>query len=263
VNRPAGRDGPPAPAAGPRGPAVPPGAAALREPGAVPDPAALPPSGARLLNIANAVTLLRFLLVPVFVVLLASGGDRAFGWRIGAAVVFVLAVLTDRVDGDLARRRGLVTEFGKIADPLADKALIGAALCELSVLGALPWVITAVILVREVAITVLRFVVIHRGVIPASRGGKVKTTLQAVAIVLYVLPLGAGADTGRLALMAAAVLITVATGADYLVRAAALRRVAARGGPPGQVRPTVGSLVAPATTVAAAEPAERPASANP
>jgi CDP-diacylglycerol--glycerol-3-phosphate 3-phosphatidyltransferase len=209
-----------------------------------PDPAAVPASGAGLLNAANALTLLRLLLVPVFVVLLASDGGRSVGWRIAAAGVFAVAVVTDRIDGDLARRRGLVTEAGKIADPLADKALIGAALCELSVLGSLPWVITGIVLTRELAITVLRFVVIRRGVIPVSRGGKVKTTLQAVAIGLYVLPLGAVAagpalGAARLAVMAAAVLVTLATGADYVYRAAAVRRAGSAATP---VRPVVDAL---------------------
>ena len=103
--------------------------------------------------------------------------------------MFAVASVTDRVDGELARRRGLVTDFGKIADPIADKALIGAALVGLSLLDELPWWVTVVVLVREIGVTLLRFLVIRHGVMPASRGGKLKTLLQAVAIGLLVLPL--------------------------------------------------------------------------
>ena len=115
-----------------------------------------------------------------------------------------MAVITDRFDGALARSYGMVTEFGKLADPIADKALIGAALIGLSMLGDLPWWVTVVILVREIGVTVLRFAVLRRGVIPASRGGKLKTLVQAVAIGLFVLPLSGaladrrlGGDVGR------------------------------------------------------------------
>ena len=107
-----------------------------------------------------------------------------------AFLAFAVASVTDRVDGELARKRGLVTDFGKIADPIADKALIGAALIGLSLLGELPWWVTVVVLVREIGVTLLRFFVIRHGVMPASRGGKVKTLLQAVAIGLLILPLG-------------------------------------------------------------------------
>ena len=112
--------------------------------------------------------------------------------------MFGVASVTDLLDGRLARSRGLITDFGKIADPIADKALTGSALVTLSVLGELPWWVTAVILVREIAVTALRFWVIRRGVIAASRGGKLKTLLQVIAIALYVLPgpLGGGAGGG-------------------------------------------------------------------
>ncbi len=168
---------------------------------------------------ANALTVLRLLLVPVFVIFLVEGGTLD---RIIAFVLFVLASLTDLLDGRLARKHGLVTDFGKIADPIADKALTGSALISLSFLGELPWWVTAVILFREVGVTVLRFWVIRHGVIPASRGGKLKTLLQVVAIGFYVLPgpLGLIRET----LMAAALVVTLLTGGDYVVRAVALRR---------------------------------------
>jgi CDP-diacylglycerol--glycerol-3-phosphate 3-phosphatidyltransferase len=195
----------------------------------VADPAALPPTpGAGVVNIANALTVGRLLLVPVFVAALFVDDGHDAGWRVVAWAVFAVASFTDRIDGELARRRGLVTAFGQIADPIADKALTGAALIGLSALGDLPWWVTVVVLVREVGVTALRFWVIRHGVIPASRGGKVKTALQGVAIGLYVLPLTGVAASVRWWLMAAAVVVTVATGADYVARALRLRRTSAR-----------------------------------
>ncbi|HEX9358576.1 MAG TPA: CDP-diacylglycerol--glycerol-3-phosphate 3-phosphatidyltransferase [Streptosporangiaceae bacterium] len=172
-----------------------------------------------VLNAANALTVLRLVLVPVFVLFLLAGGD---GWRIGAFAVFLVASVTDLLDGRIARQRGLITDFGKIADPIADKALTGAALVTLSAQGQLAWWVTAVILARELGVTGLRFWVIRHGVIAASRGGKIKTLLQVLAITLYVLP-GPPAVL-RAAAMGLAVVVTVVTGADYAVRAVRLRR---------------------------------------
>jgi CDP-diacylglycerol--glycerol-3-phosphate 3-phosphatidyltransferase len=174
-------------------------------------------------NIANALTVLRIVIVPVFLAVLFAGGGHATGWRVGATALFALAAVTDRVDGQLARRYGLVTDFGKLADPIADKALIGAALVSLSLLGDLSWWITVVIAVRELGITLLRFAVLRRRVIPASRGGKVKTLTQSVAVGLYLLPLSGPARTAAAAVMLVAVALTVVTGVDYLVQAARLR----------------------------------------
>ena len=178
---------------------------------------ALAPAG--LVNAANALTVLRLALVPVFVACLLAGGD---GWRVVAFAVFAAASVTDLLDGRIARRRGLITDFGKIADPVADKALTGAALVTLSALGELPWWVTVVILAREIWVTVLRFWVIRHGVIAASRGGKLKTLLQVVAIALYVLP--GPLAVAREVTMAAAVVVTVVTGVDYTVRAVRLHR---------------------------------------
>jgi CDP-diacylglycerol--glycerol-3-phosphate 3-phosphatidyltransferase len=172
-----------------------------------------------VLNVANALTVLRLVLVPVFVLFLLAGGT---GWRIGALAVFLVASLTDLLDGRIARQRGLITDFGKIADPIADKALTGAALVTLSAQGALAWWVTAVILAREVGVTGLRFWVIRHGVIAASRGGKIKTLLQVLAIALYVLPGPPG--IARMVVMGLAVVVTMITGADYAVRAVRLRR---------------------------------------
>jgi CDP-diacylglycerol---glycerol-3-phosphate 3-phosphatidyltransferase len=178
-------------------------------------------------NLANGLTTLRILLIPVFVITLFHGDGQQPGWRIMATVVFAVASITDRFDGEIARRRGLVTEFGKLADPIADKALVGAALIGLSVLGELPWWITVVMLGREAGVTMLRFWVIRHGVIAASRGGKVKTTLQTVAIGLYLLPLSGWPHVVAEIVMLAAVALALITGVDYVGRAVKLRRAPA------------------------------------
>ena len=180
------------------------------------------------LNIANQLTILRLALVPVFAVCLLWDGGTSRGWRVGAWTVFAVASYTDRVDGQLARSRNLVTSFGKLADPIADKALTGAALIGLSSLHLLPWLVTVVVLVREIGVTLLRFWVIRHGVIPASRGGKLKTLLQGIAIGLYVLPLSGWLGTARAVVMTAAVVVTVVTGLDYVARALTLRRTSDR-----------------------------------
>jgi CDP-diacylglycerol--glycerol-3-phosphate 3-phosphatidyltransferase len=200
----------------------------MRAPAPVVDPAAQPPQTAHIVNIANGLTLARILLVPVFVAMLLIHGGHSPGWRVWAFVVFVAATVTDLVDGDLARSRGLVTNVGKVADPIADKALTGAALIGLSGLGDLQWWVTAVILVREVGVTALRFFVIRHGIIPASRGGKAKTLLQNLAIGLYVLPLSGWSASLRFWLMGVAVVVTLATGGDYVARAMRLRRTSPR-----------------------------------
>jgi CDP-diacylglycerol--glycerol-3-phosphate 3-phosphatidyltransferase len=194
----------------------------VREPG--PARAAAAPPG--LVNAANALTVVRLILVPVFVLCLVAGGVPG---RLAAFAAFAIASVTDLLDGRIARRRGLITDFGKIADPIADKALTGAALITLSALGQLPWWVTAVVLVRELGVTALRFWVIRRGVIAASRGGKLKTMLQVLAISLYILP--GIFSVVREVVMAVAVVVTLLTGADYVARAIRLRRP-----PPGRRR---------------------------
>jgi CDP-diacylglycerol--glycerol-3-phosphate 3-phosphatidyltransferase len=172
-----------------------------------------------VVNVANVLTGLRIVLVPVFLVALFVGDGHETYWRVVAFGIFTAAVITDRFDGAIARSYGMVTEFGKLADPIADKALIGAALIGLSMLGDLPWWVTVVILVREVGVTILRFAVLRNGVISASRGGKLKTLVQSVAIGLFVLPLTGVWLTGGWVFMWAAIVLTVVTGADYLVSA--------------------------------------------
>jgi len=192
----------------------------------VPDHAGDPVGTRRVLTLPNLLTLLRLLLVPVLGVLILADAGADTQWRWWATVVFVGAALTDLLDGALARRSGTVTTLGKIADPIADKAITGIALVGLSMIGELPWWVTLIILGREVAVTVLRFVVIRHGVIPASRGGKAKTVAQIVAIALYLAPLSAAWDPLRIATMAIAVILTVATGVDYALRARRLTRSA-------------------------------------
>ncbi|HQR79400.1 MAG TPA: CDP-diacylglycerol--glycerol-3-phosphate 3-phosphatidyltransferase [Actinomycetota bacterium] len=186
-----------------------------------PDPMADPPSPSQLWNLPNALTMLRLLLVPVFGYLLAV--DTATS-RWAAAVVFVLASLTDLADGAIARSRNLVTTFGKVADPIADKTLTGVALLGLSILGELPWWVTIVILGREIGITLARFFVIRHGVIPASRGGKAKTVTQMLAIFLYLIPATGWLADLRWPAMLLAVALTILTGIDYIVRVVHLRR---------------------------------------
>lgn len=196
---------------------------------APPDHIADPVDVVPVVNIANALTVFRIILVPVFVVTLFVDGGHSTMWRLITAAVFGIAALTDRYDGRIARERGLVTDFGKLADPIADKALIGAALLGLSILGDLPWWVTVVVLGRELGVTALRFWVLRHGVIPASRGGKLKTLLQSVAIVLFLLPLGHPWEWVAWGFMIAAVAATVATGVDYVWQAIVLRRGSADG----------------------------------
>lgn len=191
--------------------------------GRAPDHITDPVHSVPLVNIANALTVFRIVLVPVFIVVLFVGGGHDPAWRIAAAAVFAVAAVTDRYDGKLARQRGLITDFGKLADPIADKALMGAALIGLSILGDLWWWVTVVILVRELGVTALRFWVLRHGVIPASRGGKLKTLLQAVAIGLYLLPLAGVWHIVAAVVMALALVATVVTGLDYIWQAVALR----------------------------------------
>jgi CDP-diacylglycerol--glycerol-3-phosphate 3-phosphatidyltransferase len=184
-------------------------------------------------NLPNALTVLRFLLVPVYAVLLFMEGGSSPWWRFWAWVVFVLAAVTDGIDGKIARQRGEITNFGKVADPIADKALTGTAFIGLSVLGVIWWWVTVVILVREVGITVLRFVVIRHGVMPAGRGGKLKTMLQtlslgALTFPLAVLPLGGAWLFVAYVLLGAALVVTVVSGVDYVFKAARLRETSER-----------------------------------
>lgn len=199
------------------------------------DPASpvVPATGPSAWNIANYLTVFRLLLVPVFGWLLLVDDGRNAAYRWVAFGVFAVAMLTDRIDGDLARSRNLVTNFGKVVDPIADKALVTMALVGLSAVGEVWWWVTIVVLVREWGITAVRFWVIRHGVMAAGRGGKVKTLLQTFGIGFFLWPrwtLPAPAFWEGLAwtLLGAAVLVTVVTGLDYLVQALRLRRTSER-----------------------------------
>ena len=203
-----------------------------RYPVAVPGKPQTPPIArqARTVNLANALTALRLLLVPVFLYFLFAGDGHETASRITAFAIFAVAIITDRIDGWLARTYDMVTEFGTLADPIADKLLIGAALIGLSTLGDLPWWVTVLILMRELGVTVMRFALLDRGVIPASRGGKLKTLVQAIAIGLFILPLHSWPPvwtTVAWAVMWVAIVLTVVTGLDYVVTALRGNRPAA------------------------------------
>jgi CDP-diacylglycerol--glycerol-3-phosphate 3-phosphatidyltransferase len=177
-----------------------------------------------LYNPANVLTLVRIVLVPVFLALVVVSDMTSVAWRIAACLVFCVASATDFVDGWIARRFHLVTSFGKVADPIADKALTGTALVLLSSYHQVPWWVTGLILVREWGVTALRFWVIRYGIIPASRGGKLKTVLQIAAIAWYLWPVPSPFDEVGPVLMLAALIVTMITGVDYVLQAVRLRR---------------------------------------
>ena len=186
-------------------------------------------------NVPNALTTLRILMVPFFAWALLIDDGQSSGWRWVAFGLFAAAMITDKVDGDLARKHNLVTNFGKIADPIADKALTGMAFVGLSIIGELWWAVTVVVLVREWGITLMRFWLIRHGVVlPAGQGGKLKTTVQTVALLLLIVPLrqftGFWEPVGTvvwwiaMVAMAAAVALTVWTGVVYVVESVQARR---------------------------------------
>lgn len=178
---------------------------------------------ASILNVPNIITIVRILMAPLFfVMILADGGDLGL-MRWVAAAVFIIGIATDSIDGHIARSRNLVTDFGKLMDPIADKLLTGGALVCLAILGELAWWVVIVILAREIGITLYRVAMLRNRVIPASRGGKLKTVLQAVAISFFLVPLwtvlGDWIHWVNGALMAAAVAATLISGLDYVIKA--------------------------------------------
>ena len=173
-------------------------------------------------NLPNALTIGRILVVPVFAAVLVTGGQSGES-RLLAAGLFAAACLTDVVDGWLARRWNQVTAFGVMVDPVADKALVGTAMMTLSLLDELFWWATVIVLGREAAVTALRMLVLRHGLLPATRGGKVKCLTQNLVVVLYLLPLSPAAQVLRLPALVVAVACTVVTGMDYLVRGLRLR----------------------------------------
>ncbi len=170
-------------------------------------------------NLPNILTVSRILAVPACAYVLFIDHGTNFTWRIVAWWMFFFVVMTDLLDGRLARARNEVTPLGTLLDPIADKAIVGTAFVGVSILGYLPWWVTIIILTREVGITVLRFAVIKRGVIPASKGGKLKSTMQAFGVGFYILPLADYLYIPRDIFMAVAVILTIITGADYIKKA--------------------------------------------
>lgn len=173
-------------------------------------------------NIANLITVVRILVAPVSVwlVVMDDGADGVARWFAG--LLFVAAIATDGIDGAVARRRNLITNTGILLDPIADKVLIVGALGALWWVGELPLWVVLVIVVRELGITVFRFVALSDRVIPASRGGKLKTIVQAVTLSSWLIPtwviLGSWVFVLNWVLMAVVVVITTWTGVDYLVK---------------------------------------------
>jgi CDP-diacylglycerol---glycerol-3-phosphate 3-phosphatidyltransferase len=186
---------------------------------AVPDRVADPVSAVSSINVPNFLTTIRLLVVPILAWLLFQENSTTNFNRTIAGVLFIVAALTDIADGTIARKWNLITNFGKIFDPIADKALIGTALIGLSSMGLLDWWFTWVILAREIFVTLLRFWVIKQGVIPASRGGKLKTIMQIVAISFYLLPLPSSVSLLAEILIYVAVILTLATAVDYIMKA--------------------------------------------
>ncbi len=178
------------------------------------------------LNPANGLTLLRLVLVPVFAWILLSHPHDLW-WRLGSTALFGLAIATDALDGRIARKYNLITDFGKLWDSIADKALTGVAFIGLSILGELPWWITVLVLAREWGITWMRVAMLKYGVMAANAGGKLKTVLQSIALLLFLpgLPLmPVWLQWIAWLAMAAAVLLTVVTAVPYIREAIELRR---------------------------------------
>ncbi|SQG64867.1 phosphatidylglycerophosphate synthase [Corynebacterium renale] len=171
-------------------------------------------------NLPNILTSLRIIFIPLFAWLVLRGDNQHLPWMWAAFGVFVALMITDKLDGDIARARGLVTNFGKIADPIADKALTITAMVCLNAIGAMSVWITVLIVIRELGITLWRMVALRRGVVvPASRGGKIKTALQALGLGMYLCPLPSWMDIPTDIVMWIAVVVTVVTGIQYLVDA--------------------------------------------
>ena len=170
-------------------------------------------------NLPNSLTIFRILALPFCAYALFQNGGEDNTWRIIAFLLFFIVGLSDILDGKLARDRDQITEFGKLLDPIADKAMLATATISTSILGLFSWWITVIFLTREILVTVLRFAVIKRGVIPASRGGKLKTFFQSFGVGFYILPLPSFLHLPRDIFMAVAIYLTISTGIDYFRKA--------------------------------------------
>ena len=173
----------------------------------------------RNLNLPNSLTIIRILALPFCAYALFKNGGDDSTWRIIAWCFFFIVGMTDSLDGKIARSRNQVTPLGTFLDPIADKAVIGTALIGLSLLGDMPWWITIFILGREILVTILRLLVIKRGVIPASKGGKIKTLTQNFSVGFYILPLPSFLFLPRDIFLGVALVLTFVTGIDYLRKA--------------------------------------------
>ena len=169
----------------------------------------------RDINLPNALTIFRILALPFCAYALFKNGGDDDSWRIIAFTLFFIVGLSDILDGKIARSRNQITEFGKLLDPIADKAMLATASIGASILGMLSWWVTAIFLIREVAVTILRFAVIKKGVIPASKGAKVKTFFQSFGVGFYILPLPSYLNLPRDIFMAVAIYLTISTGVTY------------------------------------------------
>jgi len=167
------------------------------------------------LNLPNALTIFRILALPFCAYALFKNGGEDDSWRIIAFTLFFIVGLSDILDGKIARSRNQITEFGKLLDPIADKAMLATASIGASLLGMLSWWVTTIFLIREVAVTILRFAVIKNGVIPASKGAKLKTFFQSFGVGFYILPLPSYLNIPRDLFMAVAIYLTITTGVDY------------------------------------------------
>ena len=167
------------------------------------------------LNLPNTLTIFRILALPFCAYALFKNGGEDDSWRIIAFTLFFIVGLSDILDGKIARSRNQITEFGKLLDPIADKAMLATASIGASLLGMLSWWVTAIFLIREIAVTILRFAVIKKGVIPASKGAKLKTFFQSFGVGFYILPLPSYLNIPRDLFMAVAIYLTITTGVDY------------------------------------------------
>ena len=173
----------------------------------------------RDINLPNALTIFRILALPFCAYALFKNRGDDDSWRIIAFTLFFIVGLSDILDGKIARSRNQITEFGKLLDPIADKAMLATASIGASILGMLSWWVTAIFLIREVAVTILRFAVIKKGVIPASKGAKVKTFFQSFGVGFYILPLPSYLNLPRDIFMAVAIYLTISTGVTYFRKA--------------------------------------------
>ena len=184
-----------------------------------------PPAKPSNLNVPNILTSIRILAIPLFAWLVLRSEGQHMSWMLWSLGCFVALMITDKLDGDIARAKNLVTDFGKIADPIADKALISTALICLNINGSLPVWVTIVILVREIGITIWRMFELRKGnVVPASKGGKLKTVLQTIAVTLFLIPPAHIFHSPALVVMLIAVVVTTVTGCQYIVDSMKLKK---------------------------------------